>query len=106
MADIVLLYNDYDKEVADRVVKLKRGEAFAFEGTMVEVGKRGAAHVMSLWELHSYAETSNGRVSWTGKKPEKPVVLVSGGLGDGDSPPTLVLTENRQARDPGVPSSS
>lgn len=59
MADLVLLYNDNDKQVTDQVVKLKRGQTFAFEGTMVEVGKRGAPHVMSLWELQPNALPTN-----------------------------------------------
>lgn len=49
-ADLVLLYNDGD-EVSTPAAKLKRGAALAFEATMVEVGKRGAPHVMMLWQL-------------------------------------------------------
>merc|ERR1712137_1496189 len=62
MADLVLLYNDYDKQVADRVSTLRRGQAFTFEGTMVEVGKRGAPHVMSLWDVQPLdASEADGR---------------------------------------------
>lgn len=51
-ADIVLLYNDYDKEVGGQVAKLKKGAAFSFEASMVDVGRRGSPHLMVLWELH------------------------------------------------------
>jgi len=51
MADLVLLYKDTDQAVAEQVSKLKRGGGFAFDATMVDVGKRGAPHVLALWEV-------------------------------------------------------
>lgn len=53
MADLVLLYKDTD-EVATSIsskLQLKRGDLFSFDATMVEVGKRGAPHVLALWEV-------------------------------------------------------
>lgn len=48
--DLVLLYNEADK-VGTAVQKLKRGMEFSFEATMIEVGKRGAPHMMIAWEV-------------------------------------------------------
>lgn len=53
MADIVLLFKDTD-EVASgdsKLWKLKRGDLFSFDASLVEVGKRGAPHVLALWEV-------------------------------------------------------
>lgn len=53
MADLVLLYKDDDKAVHEQVRGLRRGGGFAFDATMVEVGKRGAPHVLALWEARA-----------------------------------------------------
>jgi len=50
MPDLVLLYNE-GEQVSTQVQQLKRGSNFSFDATMVEVGRRGAPHVMVLWEL-------------------------------------------------------
>lgn len=50
MADLVLTFSDENK-VSKRATKLKKGQAFSFEATMLEVGKRGAPHAMVLWDL-------------------------------------------------------
>lgn len=51
LPDLALVYSEREK-VRDNVRKLKRGDSFGFVATMVEVGKRGAPHVMALWEVH------------------------------------------------------
>lgn len=48
--DLVLTFSDRH-EVARRASKLKYGQAFDFEATMLGVGKRGAPHAMVLWDL-------------------------------------------------------
>lgn len=49
--DLVLLYDDSSETLAKEVAKLKKGEQFGFEASMVEVGRRGIPHTMVLWEL-------------------------------------------------------
>eukprot|EP00446_Apocalathium_sp_SHHI-4_P020444 CAMPEP_0177259630 /NCGR_PEP_ID=MMETSP0367-20130122/58754_1 /TAXON_ID=447022 ORGANISM="Scrippsiella hangoei-like, Strain SHHI-4" /NCGR_SAMPLE_ID=MMETSP0367 /ASSEMBLY_ACC=CAM_ASM_000362 /LENGTH=325 /DNA_ID=CAMNT_0018713947 /DNA_START=38 /DNA_END=1012 /DNA_ORIENTATION=+ len=58
MADLVLLFNDGDA-VAKAAGKLARGQRFAFEATFVEVGKRGAPHVLALWEVRPLKDASS-----------------------------------------------
>jgi len=57
--DLVLLYDEKSKELAQRVAKIKRGEFVGFEASMAEVGKRGAPHTMVLWEIFP-ASNNNG----------------------------------------------
>merc|ERR1711924_244188 len=52
LADLALLYED-GSEVGTKVGKLKSGANVSFDATMVEVGKRGAPHVMLLWNVSS-----------------------------------------------------
>jgi hypothetical protein len=54
LADLALVYEE-GTEVGTQVGKLKRGANVSFDATMVEVGKRGAPHVMILWNV-----TANG----------------------------------------------
>jgi len=64
--DIVLLFDDAD-QVGLQALKLKRGTAFSFEATMVEVGRRGSPHVMALWAVHpARARSSAGRPEASG----------------------------------------
>mmetsp|Transcript_34964 Transcript_34964/g.88064 ORF Transcript_34964/g.88064 Transcript_34964/m.88064 type:complete len:306 (+) Transcript_34964:122-1039(+) len=58
MADLVLLYNDGD-EVARAAGKLPRGKRISFEATFIDVGKRGAPHVLGLWEVQPLTEASS-----------------------------------------------
>eukprot|EP00747_Dinoflagellata_sp_TGD_P182436 gnl/TRDRNA2_/TRDRNA2_36688_c0_seq1.p1 gnl/TRDRNA2_/TRDRNA2_36688_c0~~gnl/TRDRNA2_/TRDRNA2_36688_c0_seq1.p1 ORF type:complete len:313 (+),score=43.33 gnl/TRDRNA2_/TRDRNA2_36688_c0_seq1:140-1078(+) len=48
--DLVLTFEPSAK-VGEKVMKLKKGAVLDFEATMIEVGKRGAPHVMTLWEM-------------------------------------------------------
>jgi len=50
MADLLLVYEEGGK-VGAAVQKLKRGSYFGFQGTLLEVGRRGAPHVMTLWQV-------------------------------------------------------
>lgn len=58
LSDLVLLYKE-GEELSSKVAKLKRGDQFDFTATMLEVGKRGAPHVMVLWDLNSMPGKSN-----------------------------------------------
>lgn len=49
--DLVLLYDETSKALAQQVTKLKKGETFGFEASMAEVGRRGAPHTMVLWDV-------------------------------------------------------
>lgn len=51
MADLVLFY-DESEPIGKEAIKLKRDHPINFEATFVEVGKRGAPHVMLAWEVH------------------------------------------------------
>jgi len=65
MVDLVLLYNGGD-EVASKASRLPRGSRFRFEATMIEVGKRGAPHILALWEVEPFTSSSGGVVSSLG----------------------------------------
>jgi len=52
LADLLLTYPE-GTTVAAEVRKLKRGAGLDFEATFVEVGRRGAPHVLALWELRA-----------------------------------------------------
>lgn len=56
-ADLVLLYQQ-GQPISKDVAELKRGSPLTFEATMLEAGKRGAAHVMVAWEVHSDEEST------------------------------------------------
>lgn len=58
MADLVLLYNDGD-EVSKTASKLSKGQRFNFEATFVEVGRRGAPHVLALWHVRPVDDPAN-----------------------------------------------
>jgi len=58
-ADLVLLYEP-GLPISKDVDELKRGSPLTFEATMLEAGKRGAAHVMVVWEVHKDEESSTG----------------------------------------------
>jgi hypothetical protein len=70
-ADLVLLYNSNDNKVGQAVEKMKRGDAFGFEATMVEVGRRGAPHVMFLWEIFPAEHPSTSALGAAAAPPEK-----------------------------------
>lgn len=54
--DLVILYDEGDPKLVAEVAKLKHGSYFGFEGTMVEVGRRGSPHIMALWEIFPATE--------------------------------------------------
>jgi len=83
--DVVLLYNEAE-EVARKVEKLKRGAEFAFDATMMEVGKRGAPHVMLLWELHPSLGSPKAAAS---------------GAAPGTSAPEVRLASSQEGQNPG-----
>jgi len=58
MADLVLLYSPGDP-IARTAGKLHRGRQISFEATFLEVGKRGAPHVLGLWEVQETADSSS-----------------------------------------------
>lgn len=51
MPDLMLMYQEYGV-AGNAAEKLKRGQMFEFLATMVEVGRRGAPHIMLLWEVN------------------------------------------------------
>jgi len=52
LPDLLLTYTE-GTTVAATVRKLKRGSGLDFEATFMEVGRRGAPHVLALWDLKS-----------------------------------------------------
>merc|ERR1740122_937475 len=52
LPDLLLTYTE-GTTVAHQVRKLKRGSGLDFEATFMEVGRRGAPHILALWELRS-----------------------------------------------------
>jgi len=54
-ADLVLLYNN-SGAVAGKARALPQGSSFEFDATMIQVGKRGAPHMLVLWDLQALTE--------------------------------------------------
>jgi len=79
-ADLVLLYQP-GLPISKDVAELKRGAPLTFEATMLEAGKRGAAHVMVAWEVHkdgeSTAETGPAPAPQPAERPPQAVAAAA-----------------------------
>jgi len=52
LPDLMLTYTE-GTTVSAEVRKLKHGSGLDFEATFMEVGRRGAPHILALWELRA-----------------------------------------------------
>lgn len=58
VADLVLLYKS-GGDLEQAAQKLSRGDSIAFEASLMDVGKRGAPHVLAVWKLDKKQKEKN-----------------------------------------------